>query len=144
MFARRAAPQIDLADRTTTTVTDPAPVTDIPAAEKSFVVWYLARIQAFCIAELQKIRHDRSEMITRAVQPALWLVIFGQTVSRLDAIPTGDLTYEQFLATYAEEASIKRLNTIAEVAAMAVLLCSPEGAGINGAVLDVHGGTFLG
>jgi ABC-2 type transport system permease protein len=98
MFARRAAPQIDSADRTTTTVTDPAPVTDIPAAEKSFVVWYLARIQAFCIAELQKIRHDRSEMITRAVQPALWLVIFGQTVSRLDAIPTGDLTYEQFLA----------------------------------------------
>ena len=99
MFARRAAPHADSADRTTTTtVTDPAPVTDIPAAEKSFVVWYLARIQAFCIAELQKIRHDRSEMITRAVQPALWLVIFGQTVSRLHAVPTGDLTYEQFLA----------------------------------------------
>jgi 3-hydroxybutyrate dehydrogenase/3-oxoacyl-[acyl-carrier protein] reductase len=54
------------------------------------------------------------------------------------------ITYEQFLGSYAEEASIKRLNTIAEVAAMAVLLCSPEGAGINGAVLDVHGGTFLG
>jgi ABC-2 type transport system permease protein len=98
MFARRAAPQTASADRTTTPVTDPAPVTDIPVAEKSFVVWYLARIQAFCIAELQKIRHDRSEMITRAVQPALWLVIFGQTVSRLHAVPTGDLTYEQFLA----------------------------------------------
>jgi len=97
MFARRAAPPVDSADRTAT-VTDPAPVSEIPAAEKSFVVWYLARIQAFCIAELQKIRHDRSEMITRAVQPALWLVIFGQTVSRLHAVPTGGLTYEQFLA----------------------------------------------
>jgi len=97
MFARRAAPPVDSADRTAT-VTDPAPVTDVPAAEKSFVVWYLARIQAFCIAELQKIRHDRTELVTRAVQPALWLVIFGQTVSRLHAIPTGNLTYEQFLA----------------------------------------------
>ena len=97
MFARRAAPPVDSADRAAT-VTDPAPVTDVPAAEKSFVVWYLARIQAFCIAELQKIRHDRTELVTRAVQPALWLVIFGQTVSRLHAIPTGGLTYEQFLA----------------------------------------------
>ena len=88
MFARRAAPPVDSADRTAT-VTDPAPMTDVPAAEKSFVVWYLARIQAFCIAELQKIRHDRTELVTRAVQPALWLVIFGQTVSRLHAIPTG-------------------------------------------------------
>jgi 3-hydroxybutyrate dehydrogenase/3-oxoacyl-[acyl-carrier protein] reductase len=61
-----------------------------------------------------------------------------------EAAKAAGITYEQFLAAYAEEASIKRLNTIDEVAAMAVLLCSPEGAGINGAVLDVHGGTFLG
>jgi 3-hydroxybutyrate dehydrogenase/3-oxoacyl-[acyl-carrier protein] reductase len=60
------------------------------------------------------------------------------------AAKAAGITYEQFLAGYAEEASIKRLNTIEEVATMAVLLCSPEGAGINGAVLDVHGGTFLG
>jgi 3-hydroxybutyrate dehydrogenase/3-oxoacyl-[acyl-carrier protein] reductase len=54
------------------------------------------------------------------------------------------ITYEQFLATYAQESSIKRLNTVEEVAAMAVLLCSHEGGGINGAILDVHGGTLLG
>jgi 3-hydroxybutyrate dehydrogenase len=53
------------------------------------------------------------------------------------------LSYEEFLDGYAQEASIKRLNTVDEVAAMAVLLCSPEGGGINGAVLDVHGGTLL-
>jgi 3-hydroxybutyrate dehydrogenase/3-oxoacyl-[acyl-carrier protein] reductase len=53
------------------------------------------------------------------------------------------ITYEEFLGGYAEEASIKRLNTLEEVAAMAVLLCSTAGGGINGAVLDVHGGTLL-
>lgn len=53
------------------------------------------------------------------------------------------ITYEAFLGSYAEEASIKRLNTVEEVAAMALLLASPVGGGINGAVLDVHGGTLL-
>ena len=52
-------------------------------------------------------------------------------------------TYEAFLDGYAQEASIKRLNTVEEVAAMAVLVASNEGAGINGAILDVHGGTLL-
>jgi 3-hydroxybutyrate dehydrogenase len=60
------------------------------------------------------------------------------------AAQAAGMTYDEFLAAYANEASIKRLNTIDEVAAMAVLLCSKEGAGINGAILDVHGGTFLG
>ena len=54
MFGRRAAPPVDSASHGTVSVTDPAPVTDVPTAEKSFVVWYLARIQAFCVAELQK------------------------------------------------------------------------------------------
>ena len=53
------------------------------------------------------------------------------------------MTYEAFLDSYAQEASIKRLNTVEEVAAMAVLVASNEGGGINGAVLDVHGGTLL-
>jgi 3-hydroxybutyrate dehydrogenase/3-oxoacyl-[acyl-carrier protein] reductase len=60
------------------------------------------------------------------------------------AAAAAGITYEQFIATYAEEASIKRLNTVDEVAAMAVLVCSPAGSGINGAILDVHGGTLLG
>ncbi|PYC61759.1 multidrug ABC transporter permease, partial [Streptomyces tateyamensis] len=36
-----------------------------------------ARVQAMCAVELQKLRHDRTELYTRAVQPALWLLIFG-------------------------------------------------------------------
>jgi ABC-2 type transport system permease protein len=55
---------------------------------------------ALCLVELQKLRHDRSELYTRAIQPTLWLVIFGQTFTRLKAIPTGEegLPYIDFLA----------------------------------------------
>jgi ABC-2 type transport system permease protein len=48
--------------------------------------------------ELRKIRHDPSELFTRAVQPALWLLIFGQVFSRARAIPTGGLPYLDFMA----------------------------------------------
>ena len=48
--------------------------------------------------ELQKLRHDRTELFTRAVQPVLWLLIFGETFNRLHAIPTGGLPYLDFLA----------------------------------------------
>jgi ABC-2 type transport system permease protein len=48
--------------------------------------------------ELRKIRHDPSELLTRAVQPALWLLIFGQVFSRARAIPTGGLPYLDFMA----------------------------------------------
>jgi 3-hydroxybutyrate dehydrogenase/3-oxoacyl-[acyl-carrier protein] reductase len=37
--------------------------------------------------------------------------------------------------------AIKRANTVEEVAALAVLLCSPAGAGITGACLSVDGGS---
>jgi 3-hydroxybutyrate dehydrogenase/3-oxoacyl-[acyl-carrier protein] reductase len=51
------------------------------------------------------------------------------------------ITYEQFLDNYAQESAIKRLNTVEEVAAMAVLLASDLGGGITGALLNVDGGT---
>jgi ABC-2 type transport system permease protein len=43
-------------------------------------------------------RHDRSELVTRAIQPILWLVIFGKTFSRIRAIPTGQVPYLAYLA----------------------------------------------
>jgi ABC-2 type transport system permease protein len=51
-----------------------------------------------CAVELQKLRHDRTELYTRAVQPALWLLIFGQTFTRIKAIPTGGIPYVDYLA----------------------------------------------
>ncbi|MFF3750989.1 ABC transporter permease [Streptomyces sp. NPDC002018] len=57
-----------------------------------------ARVMAMCVVELQKLRHDRTELYTRAVQPALWLLIFGETFTRIKAIPTGGIPYIDFLA----------------------------------------------
>jgi ABC-2 type transport system permease protein len=58
----------------------------------------LARTGALCLMELQKLSHDRSELYSRALQPILWLLIFGETFNRLHAIPTGNLPYLDFLA----------------------------------------------
>ncbi|MDF3292869.1 MULTISPECIES: ABC transporter permease [Streptomyces] len=57
-----------------------------------------ARILAMCVVELQKLRHDRTELYTRAVQPALWLLIYGETFTRIRAIPTGGIPYLDYLA----------------------------------------------
>ncbi len=56
------------------------------------------RMSAFALVELQKLRHDRTELFTRMVQPALWLLIFGQTFSRLHLVDTGGVPYLTFLA----------------------------------------------
>jgi ABC-2 type transport system permease protein len=57
-----------------------------------------SRVATMCLVELQKIRRDRSELITRAIQPALWLLIFGETFTRLRAIPTGKTPYLDYMA----------------------------------------------
>ena len=56
--------------------------------------------KSFVIAEfeLRKLRHDFTELITRALQPALWLLIFGQVFAKSGAIKTGDLPYLDFIA----------------------------------------------
>ena len=57
-----------------------------------------SRVVTFCLVELQKLKHDRTELATRAVQPVLWLVVFGETFSRIRAIPTGNVPYLDYLA----------------------------------------------
>jgi len=57
-----------------------------------------ARVGAMCLVELQKLRRDQTELLTRAIQPALWLLIFGETFTRLRAIPTGSTPYLDYLA----------------------------------------------
>lgn len=68
-----------------------------------------------------------------------------ETDLMMEAGPTvaaqAGITYEQFLDNYAQEAAIKRLNTVEEVAAMAALLASEVGGGITGALINVDGGT---
>ncbi len=56
------------------------------------------RVVTLAIVELQKIRHDRTEIYTRAIQPVLWLAVFGETFTRIRAIPTGSVPYLDYLA----------------------------------------------
>jgi ABC-2 type transport system permease protein len=63
-----------------------------------FVGLTLSRMGSMCLVELQKLRHDRTELVTRAIQPLLWLLIFGETFTRLHAIPTGNVPYLDYLA----------------------------------------------
>lgn len=48
--------------------------------------------------EARKIRHDFTDLITRAVQPVLWLLVFGETFTRIRAIPTGKVSYLEFMS----------------------------------------------
>jgi len=57
-----------------------------------------SRLLTFAIVELQKLSQDRTELVTRAIQPMLWLLIFGETFSRVRAINTGNVPYLSFLA----------------------------------------------
>ncbi|MGA8752057.1 ABC transporter permease [Candidatus Deferrimicrobium sp.] len=58
---------------------------------------YLRTTIAIVAVELQKLRRDPTELLTRAVQPALWLLVFGQVFAKLRAVPTGNLDYLAFL-----------------------------------------------
>ncbi|MFJ5265071.1 ABC transporter permease [Streptomyces sp. NPDC088387] len=82
---------------------DPAPSADISLLlrpPEPRAGWRLlpARVVALCAVELQKFSHDRTELYTRAVQPALWLLIFGQTFTRIKAIPSEGVPYTDYLA----------------------------------------------
>jgi len=76
----------------------PAASAEPPSAGPNVWRRFPSRTATFCIVELQKLSHDRTELFTRAVQPVLWLLIFGETFNRLHAIPTGHVPYLDFLA----------------------------------------------
>jgi ABC-2 type transport system permease protein len=57
----------------------------------------LGQVGAIVGLEARKLAHDPTELFFRAVQPALWLVIFGGVFSTIHVIPTGPYTYLQFL-----------------------------------------------
>jgi ABC-2 type transport system permease protein len=77
-----------------------APATSLVRAPRGWqrVQATAARVAAFAVVELQKLQHDRTELVMRMVQPALWLLIFGTTFSHLHVINTGKVSYLAFLA----------------------------------------------
>jgi ABC-2 type transport system permease protein len=67
-------------------------------AEPPAPLLFIADTLTIARSELRKVARDPVEMVTRAIQPILWLVVFGQVVSGIRAIPTGSLSYLDFLA----------------------------------------------
>jgi len=47
--------------------------------------------------ELRRLKHDRTELYTRAIQPILWIVVYGTIMSSIAAIPTGGIPYTDFI-----------------------------------------------
>ncbi len=68
-----------------------------PRTEAS-IANYLDQLWGVAEAEIEKLIHDPLELFTRAIQPLLWLLLFGQVMARAHAIDTGALNYEDFLA----------------------------------------------
>jgi ABC-2 type transport system permease protein len=84
----------------------PAQVADFPAASVDVVRrpvgTVLARlgdgIVAMAWAELRKLRHDHLDILTRSVQPLLWLFIFGTALRRNHQLSGGYPDYQAYLA----------------------------------------------
>lgn len=58
-----------------------------------------------------------------------------------DSAKAMGLTFEEMVDQFAQETALKRITTVEEVAAVAVLLASDAGAGITGSMYNVDGGT---
>ena len=58
---------------------------------------FLEQTGAIAQSELKKLLRDPTELLSRAVQPVLWLMIFGQVFSQVRGIPTGSVSYLAFM-----------------------------------------------
>lgn len=67
-------------------------------AKKYSLYDYFAQAIALSEVEFKKLFRDPTELLTRAVQPILWLTIFGQVFSRVRAVPTGNISYLAFMS----------------------------------------------
>jgi len=59
---------------------------------------YTTQTWAVAAAEVQKLYHDPLELFTRAVQPVLWLMLFGEVMARVRGVAPGNLPYLDYLA----------------------------------------------
>ena len=76
------------------------PATRHDASSNAFAALadFVQQVLAIADCEVQKLRRDPTEVLTRSVQPILWLLVFGQVFGRSRAIPTGTLRYLDFMA----------------------------------------------
>ena len=73
------------------------PTQQNPFGFLSEIISFISKTLVIAELEIRKLRHDPTELLTRAVQPALWLLIFGEVFTRIRAIPTGSVSYIEFM-----------------------------------------------
>ena len=63
-----------------------------------FLVDFATQTYAVAAAELQKLRHDPIELVMRAIQPVLWLMLFGEVMAGVRGVSPGNMRYLDFLS----------------------------------------------
>jgi len=66
-------------------------------AEPRLVLRFASDTLTIAESEIRKVLRDPWELATRAIQPILWLVIFGEVLAQSRVLSTGDLPYLDFL-----------------------------------------------
>jgi ABC-2 type transport system permease protein len=59
---------------------------------------FCGQVRAVAAAEFRKLRHDPLELFLRAVQPMLWLLLFGQVMAQIRGLSGSGLDYLDFLS----------------------------------------------
>lgn len=59
---------------------------------------FCGQVHAVTAAEFRKLRHDPLELGLRAVQPMLWLLLFGQVMAQIRGLSGSSLDYLDFLS----------------------------------------------
>lgn len=74
----------------------------VPIAVPERPLDYMTHILAVADAEVRKLRHDPWDMFGRAVQPVLWLVLFGEVMARVRGIASDGMLSHNTYAAVAE------------------------------------------
>jgi len=60
-------------------------------------VRYFSSALTIAEMEVRKVRHSQSELWIRAVQPVLWLLVFGEALATVRGITNGNYPYMEFI-----------------------------------------------
>lgn len=58
---------------------------------------FVRNMLAMIELEMRRLRHDRTELYSRAIQPILWIAVFGPIMGSVRAIPTGGIPYTDYI-----------------------------------------------
>lgn len=69
-----------------------------PSSRGEEVLAYGMKVMAITEMEVRKLLHNQWDIVTRSIQPVLWLLLFGGVFGRLRVLPPGFGSYIDFVA----------------------------------------------